>query len=175
MLKKHDALAYYVMRGRPNLNRVKRGGRKGKTKGGKYSRGCYSRFVLSRLKCTLKGNRERRCNFPRETEHEIKRGDAILSRCTHFTFLPSRQVSSTPSGFLIHPGLFFLSLVLDASRRGLTIIFPREVRRSTLYHVPYLACNPPLSLSLPWNCTWWHQQSAPSYLPRRVLKIEKNA
>lgn len=128
MLKKHDALSYYEMRGRPNLNREKRGGRKGQTKGGKYSRGCHSRFVLSRLKCTLKGNRERRCNFPRETEHEIKRGDAVLSRCTHFTFLPAGlihaiRLSDTPRFIFpfVCPRRFSTRFNDNLSKRGASL------------------------------------------------------
>lgn len=80
-----------------------------------YSRECHSRFVLSRLKCTFKGNRKRRCNFPRETEHEIKR-----RRDVHPREPPCHRCIRSP---FPHYLVLFLSLSLafcDTSR----FIFP---------------------------------------------------
>lgn len=87
-------------------------------------RECHLWYVLNRLKCILKGNRERSCNFPRETEHEIKRGCRIVahsltSRPSLFRAL-TRVVPLLHHSrcFLIRPGLFFPLVALHAPRRG---------------------------------------------------------
>lgn len=98
------------------------------------------RFVLSRLKCIFKGNRERRCNFPRETEHEIKRPYSCSISSSPPLFLPPclfpLRCTLAASGSLIRPGLFFPSVALNAPRQVLTIIFPREAHTSSLPLLP---------------------------------------
>jgi len=123
-----------------------KGGRVGKSgvHDEKYSCECHLRFVLSRLKCILKGNRKRRCNFPRETEHEIKRG--CRTAAAH-SLLPSLPLPRLPT---LHPcctirlsdtSRFILPFGCPrrSSTRALTIIFPGEAKH-------------PLSPIFPFSC-----------------------
>lgn len=125
-------------RARPNLT----GWRVGKRSGvhdEKYSRECHLRFVLSRLKCILKGNRKRRCNFPRETEHEIKRGCRTAA---------AHSLPFSPRSPALHPcctirlsdtSRFILPFGCPrrSSTRALTIIFPGEAKHPFSYFSPF--------------------------------------
>lgn len=139
---------------------------------GEYSRECHLRYVLSRLKCILKGNRERRCNFPRETEHEIKRGccAAAAHSLAPSPFLLSRPSPSHPSPALIRVASLLLCTIRlsDTSRfilpfgcprrsstKVLTIIFPGERRNIPFSHFSPLPCSFSRVQS-PVRYTRWH-------------------
>lgn len=127
--------------------------------------------VLNRLKCILKENRKRRCNFPRETEHEIKRGCRIAA--AHSLISPPLSLARSPS--LQDPALWYVQVYSSLrlpSTRILTIIFPGEAQHPLSHFSPL-----PRSFSRaqsPVYCTM-----APPRFPaisrRWVLKIEKNA
>lgn len=96
----------------------------------KYNRECHLRFILSRLKCILKGNRERRCNFPRETEHEIKRG--CRTAAAHSLLLALLRSHPCSTIRLADTSRFILLFGCPrrSSTRVLKIIFPGEAQHS---------------------------------------------
>jgi len=128
------------------------------------------RFVLSRLKCILKRNRERRCNFPRETEHEIKRGCRTAAAHSPLPFhAHPRCILAASSGFLIHAGLFFPSVALDASRRGFNDNLSGRGAKRPLPHFSLLSYSFS-HVQSPIRYTPWHRRSIPSYLPVPSIK-----
>lgn len=165
-----------VLRGRARLNLTGMDGGGSGVHDEKYSRECHLRFVLSRLKCILKGNRERRCNFPRETEHEIKRG--CRTAAAHSPPLPSPRSPalhscctirlSDTSGFILPFGC-----PRRSSTRVLTIIFPGEAQHP-LPHFP-LSLTPFPAYNPRYAICGGTGEAFQAISRRWVLKIKKNA
>lgn len=149
----------------------------------RYSRECHSRFVLSRLKCTFKGNRKRRCNFPRETEHEIKRvegagvkgdrGEGAVAAAIrppflsmHPSFRAIRLSDTSPVYFSLRSPSMLLSM-------GFNDNLPERDARPSPHRLPVLLFRrviPPWTVRGATGKVYRVISRA-----RRVLKIEKNA
>lgn len=99
------------------------------SKGGVESRECHSRFILwSRLKCALKENRERHCNFPPRNGAWNKTGVPHCIRLPSPSFLHRCKPCSTIQLSDMSPFIFPFGCTLSTlSRQVLTIIFSREI------------------------------------------------
>lgn len=131
-------------------------------------------------------SRTRHCNFPRETEHEIKRGCRIATlHLSSFFFLspifpidaralpPSPLPLTQPSDVSRFIFPFSCAPSWRSLARVLTIIFPREVLSLFCLSLisSFFFC-----MQFPADCTRRQRRNIrTAILYRRVLKTEKNA